>query len=166
MATIKMNKIRNVETLKTNGNVVYVIRKKNIPHVSWWRNNSDKYYSSVLNDKRSIYAFFDNRSATNCLSFINKYKLINNRYPSDSLDQNDEPGPLYIETDTIFYLQNSCFLNGIGLTGIKTFEYTYCKTFLDKQNVFNLTVSGLDLLEDHLIDYNTQIDHLNYLLTT
>lgn len=163
MATIKMIKI-NKQILKKNHNVLYVIRKKKIPYLSWWANNSDTYYSSMLDDNRSIYAFFDNKSATTCLSFINQYKSINNKYPGESSEGIDDPGELYIETDTVFFLQNKCLLNCLGLTGIKSFDYTYCKTFLDKQNVFNLTVSGIDLLEDHELDYNTQIDHLNYLL--
>ena len=75
MATFKMNKVNS--TLKKKNNLVYVIRKKNIPHLSWWENRGDTYYSSILkdksnaNDKRSIYSFMDNKSATNCLSFIN-----------------------------------------------------------------------------------------------
>jgi len=166
MATVKMNKIHNMATLKTNRNIVYVIRKKNIPQMSWWKNNSDTYYSSVLNDKRSIYAFFSNESAINCLSFINKYKFINNKYPSDTLVGIDDPGELYIDIDTVFYLQNRCLLNRIGLTGIKTFDYTYCKTFLDKKNVFNLTVSGIDLLQDNDLGMANYIDHLNNLITT
>ena len=48
--------------------------------------------------------------------------------------------------------------------GITTFDYTYCETFLGKKDVFNLTVSGIDLLEDEKLDYSTQLDHLNYLL--
>ena len=49
--------------------------------------------------------------------------------------------------------------------GIKTFEYTFCKTFLEQKNVFNLTVTGIDLLEENAIDNKTRVGHLNYLLT-
>ena len=150
--------------LKNYPSVVYVIRKKNTPQMSWWKNNSDTYYSSILNEKRTLYTFFSNESATNCLSFINKYKLINNKYPpGDSLM---EPGELYIDSDTVFYLQHNCLLNGLGLVGITAFDYTFCKTFLDKKNVFNLTVSGVDLLENHDLGIPDYVSHLNYLLTT
>jgi len=170
MATFKMNKVGIIpKSLKKNNNLVYVIRKKNIPHLSWWENRGDTYYSSILkdtsnaNDKRSIYSFMDNKSAMNCLSFINKYKSVNNKYPDDSGDSDDSDGMLYVDTEPVFYLQNKCLLNGLGLIGITTFEYTFCKTFLDKNNVFNLTVSGIDLLEGYSLEVD-YIDHLNHLL--
>ena len=77
-----------------------------------------------------------------------------------------EPGELYIDSDTVFYLQHNCLLNGLGLVGITAFDYTFCKTFLDKKNVFNLTVSGVDLLENHDLGIPDYVSHLNYLLTT
>ena len=154
-------------------NVLHVIRKKNrLKSVeTYWSNkeiDKDTYYSNVLEDKLYLYAFLNDRSAQRCYSFLKKYNVINGRYPStndrDNPSNFDENNEIYIDTDTCHSLSYKGLLNNIGVMGITTFEYTYCETFLEKKNVFNLTVSGIDLLEDETIDSTTQVNHLNYLL--
>ena len=167
----------NVLSSRTNikiPNVLHVIRKKNRlkPHVeTYWSNqeiDKDTYYSNILEDKLYLYAFLNDRSAQRCYSFLQKYNIINGRYPSanesDKISNFQESGEIYIDTDTCYSLSYRGLLNNIGVMGITTFEYTYCETFLEKKNVFNLTVSGIDLLEDETIDTTTQVNHLNYLL--
>ena len=158
-------------TLKKQSNIIYIIRKKKLKYMNWWELpgvDTDTYYSGVLHGKQHICSFVDETAAKNCLSFLKKYKVLNNTYPNPyekdiSLSKKDN-GDIYIDIDTIFSLKTRCLLNNIGLMGISTFEYTFCETFLDKKNVFNLTISGIDLLEEQELDNTTQIDHLNYLM--
>ena len=61
-------------------------------------------------------------------------------------------------------LKKKCILNGIGLIGISEFGYTYLDTFFGQKNVFNLSISAVDLLADVSLDNQEQIENLNYLL--
>lgn len=166
-----MNRLSNRTNIKIP-NVLQVIRKKNQfkPTESYWLNtqlDKDTYYSNILEDKLYLYAFLNDRSAKQCYSFLQKYKAIYGEYPSTTeLKQPTkfgENGEIYIDTDTAYSLSYRGLLNNIGIMGITTFEYTYCETFLERKNVFNLTVSGVDLLEDETIDSTTMKNHLNYL---
>ena len=98
---------------------------------------------------------------------IKKYKLINGKYPqhvSTNTQQIDQESEVYIDLEPIESLKTRCLLNNIGLIGITNFEYTFYETYLNQKNVFNVTMSGSDLLEKETIDSETKIDHLNYLL--
>jgi hypothetical protein len=156
----------------TKPNILTVIRKRNevTKYVSWWtpEKNKDTYYSSVLNDKQCIYSFLNTKSAYDCIEFLKSYKKINDTYPG--LYPLNEPGNIkdsgevYLETDTLYSLRNNCLLNSIGLVGIHSFDYTFYQSYLGKKNVFNLSISAVDLLEDEEIVTKKQINHLNYLL--
>jgi hypothetical protein len=168
MDIIKNNKILSQKQIK-KPNVLHVIRKRvNLDVSSWWSSEkeNDKYYSSILNDKRYIYSFFDLQSSKNCLSFLQKYKQVNNTYPElhSLLKRDDEPGEIYIDTETIYALTTRSLLNNIGLIGISSFDYTFYEKYLSKKNVFNISISAVDLLENESISETEHIDNLNYLL--
>ena len=150
---------------------VYIIRKKHIvQNYTYWTKpeiEQDTYFSNILEEKHYVYSFLNPNAVHRCYAFLKKFKEIKGTYPDlyDGLTFNKEKeGDIYIETDTLYALKYRCLLNNIGLMGLTTFDYTYCETFLGKKDVFNLTISGIDLLEDEKLDYPTQIDHLNYLL--
>jgi hypothetical protein len=128
----------------------------------------DHYYSNILEDKLYLYTFLNYDSVKNCHSFLEKYNAVNGTYPSTCVDKNPTnfggDGEIYIDTDTRYSLEHRCLLNNLGLMGITTFEYKYCETFLGNKNVFNISVSGIDLLEDEIADKITQINHLSYLM--
>ena len=165
--------IKNINNFKVNTRVknkkpvlLNVIRKKNNHFINWWDNtgiNEDPFYTGMLNERQYIYSFFNKDSIEKCVSFIKKYKLINGKYPGliDSINENSE---VYIDLEPIESIKTRCLLNNIGLIGITNFEYTFYESYLDKKNVFNVSMSGSDLLEQEIIDNATKIDHLNYLL--
>jgi hypothetical protein len=168
--------IKNNNTFKVNRKLtkkpvlLNVIRKKNSIFTSWWDNtgiNGDTYYTGMLNDRQYLYSFFNKDSTENCVSFIKRYKLINGKYPehtSTNTQQIDQESEVYIDLEPIESIKSRCLLNNIGLIGITNFEYTFYESYLNKKNVFNVTMSGSDLLEQETINSNTQIDHLNDLL--
>ena len=148
---------------------IKVIRKKDNCQKSWWSPSSgqDKYYSSVFNDKQYIYSFTDQSVAEKCKNFIEHYKSVNNRYPTLSNSIINDPSDnfdIYLEDEIIELMKERCLLNGIGLINIIDFDYTYSKTFLDYNNVFNLNISAIDLLENEICNQERHIDNLNYLL--
>ena len=55
-------------------------------------------------------------------------------------------------------------LNNIGLLAINEFDYTFVDFFLGKRNVFTLSMSAVDLLEDEKFNRAKQVEHYNYLL--
>jgi len=147
---------------------IKVIRKKDNYQKSWWSLNlvQDKYYSSLINDKHYIYSFTDEDVAEKCKNFIEHYKKINNRYPDLSNSIINDPSDnfdIYLEDEILESMKERCLINGIGLINIIYFNYTYSKTFLQYNNVFNLNISAIDILENETYDYNRQIDNLNYL---
>lgn len=168
MSQVKLTKINKSITKPC---LVQVILKKDIykPRSAWWcpEKNCDTYYSSFLNKKQYIYSFLDMSSCHRCYSFLEKYKQINGVYPDLHINKKpskqQEEGDIYIENDTIDSLKERCKLNRIGLIGITHFNYTHYATFLGKSDVFNLTISAIDLLENSQETIN-EIDHLNYLL--
>jgi len=155
--------------------IVKVIRKKqnNFPETPWWSptHDSDRYYSSMLNDKQYIYSFLTPSSALNCFNFLKKFKEINKRYPDlsdgtkirvkDTMQNNFD---IYMHDETIWAIKDKCLTNNIGLVGITYFDYTFVESFLGQKNVFNLSISAVDLLENETIDKEKQIEHFNYLL--
>ena len=169
---IKSNNNFKVNTRVKNKKPVLlnVIRKKNNLFTSWWDNggiNEDPFYTGILNDRQYIYSFFNKDSTEKCVSFIKRYKLINGKYPGleeTNLQSINEDSEVYIDLEPIESIKTRCLLNNIGLIGITNFEYTFYESYLDKKNVFNITMSGSDLLEQEIIDNTTKIDHLNYLL--
>jgi hypothetical protein len=168
MNIVKNNKVLSQKQIK-KPNILHVIRKKPfLKQSSWWslEKENDRYYSSILNDKRHIYSFLDSGSSKNCLSFLQKYKQVNNRYPELNclLSKEEEQGEIYIEQETIYALRTRCLLNNIGLIGISSFEYTFYEKYLSQKNVFNISMSAIDLLENESVLPIEHIDNLNYLL--
>lgn len=165
-----MNKVLNKTNVQVP-NILHVVRKKTLlRNDDYWsksQRDRDNYYSNVLEEKLYLYSFLNNQSVQRCYSFLQKYNSVNGRYPSTCVNKNptifEENCEIYIDADTRYSLEHRCLLNNIGLMGITTFEYTYCETFLERKNVFNLTVSGIDLLEDEEPDNITQVNHLTYL---
>jgi hypothetical protein len=168
MNIVKNNKIVSEKKIK-KPNILYVILKRKNGNISsWWspEKENDKYYSSVLDDKRHIYSFLELKSARNCLSFLQKYKQVNNTYPElhSLLLKKEEDDEIYTQQETIYSLTTRCLLNNIGLMGISSFEYTFYEKYLSQKNVFNISMSAIDLLENESISQIEHIDNLNYLL--
>jgi hypothetical protein len=159
-------KMMRIEKLKPlNNNVVYTIRKKEnqLKKLNWWKqDNKKEYYSNTLDDKRFIYAFFNQDDATRCLEFLNKYKKINGVYPTEQdRIKNIIPFEIFIEEEAIYYLKHNCLLNNVGLMGIYSFDYT--------QNIygkFDVDFKGQDLLEQENINLRTMMHQLEHLLDT
>ena len=161
------NNIKPYIKNKKDMNIVHIIRKNDLtlPHT---------YYSSVLQNKHYIYSFTSNETAKKCVNFLKHYRLKNNKYP-DVYGNNHEliledckqpilENDIYIDIDTISSLKTRCMINNIGLIAINEFDYIYLDFFLNQRNVFNLNISGIDLLEGEEIDYNKQLEHLKYLI--
>ena len=160
-------------------NLVKVIRKKELYNGehSWWapKLETDKYYSSILNEKHFIYSFLTSYAARNCYSFLNKYKEVNKKYPENELNntlstskdqlQNvtSTSSGIYIEDESFEKLKRQCRLNGISLLGITKFEYTYEDSVYLKKNIFDITMEASEIISED-ISYADQIKNLNYLL--
>lgn len=161
----------NIKTKIKSPNLVKVIKTHKNNSSSWWSNdpNTDLYYSSLLNDKHYIYSFLNEESAQNCIRFLNKYKQINNNYPNismkDKLIKNrTDDFEIYIQDESFYSIKYNCMVNSANLAGILYFDYTFVDSFLGKKNVFNLSVSSVDLLENEEYNQHRQITHFNYLL--
>ena len=129
---------------------------------------SDKIYSSMFNEKQFIYSFLSVESSKRCFQFLKKYNEVNGHYPDlhgkKIIKDNSGETTIYIDDECLFTLKKKCSLNGIGLIGISHFDYTFIDSFLGQKNVFNLSISAIDLLEDVSLDNSEHIEHLNYLL--
>lgn len=160
-----------------NINIVKVIRKKKVYNgeQSWWapKLETDKYYSSILNEKHYIYSFLNSYAARNCYSFLHKFKEVNKKYPENIINtkenvkennENVQPNCIYIEDESLEKLKRQCALNGIYLLGISKFEYTYEESGYLKKNIFNITMEASELKTDKEFSYIDQINNLNYLL--
>ena len=153
-------------------NILNVIRKKEFinPQQNWWKPGKieDTYYSNILEDRHYLYAFTQQTSAERCLEFLKYYRLKNNSYPSlyGNSDSTLYPGQredIYIDIESLYSLKERCLVNNIGLLAIHEFDYTFLDYYLGKRNVFDLSFSAVDLLEDEVIEYDKQIEHFNYL---
>ena len=130
---------------------------------------SDKIYSSMFNDKQFIYSFLTSDASKSCFHFLKKYHEINGTYPDlhgkkNYKDISCKDESIYIEDECLSTLKKKCILNSVGLIGISHFGYTYLESFFGQKNVFNLSISAIDLLDDVSCDNHEQIENLNYLL--
>lgn len=186
---MEINNTKILKILKKR-NKLYVIKKINQNNNdTWWKEvtynspelsyNSPElsydspkvsYYSGLLDDKHSIYSFLYEKSANDCVSFLKKYKEIHNKYPNlynSTLSKLEQPGSqIFVDIETVPSLQKRCLLNNIGLIGITNFDYLYFDKFMDRKNIFDLSISAIDLIpnkvkEEFKVD---QIENLNYLL--
>ena len=165
---------------KRDLNIIHVIRKRDIkdPQKSWWNHEKgqDKYYSGFLQEKHYLYSFTEQHSAEKCLEFLKYYNLKNNKYPDllgnderifniyKSVIHEDSYDDIYIDKFTVQSLKMRCMLNNIGLLAINEFDYIFADFFLGQRNVFNLSMSAVDLLEDEKYNRGKQVEHYNYLL--
>jgi len=166
---METNNTKILKILKKK-NKLYVIKKINQNNTdSWWTPKAE-YYSGLLDDKHSIYSFLYEKSANNCVSFLKKYKEIHNKYPNlynTTLSKPEQHGSeISIDIETVSSLQKRCLLNNIGLIGITNFDYLYFDKYMDRKNIFDLSISAIDLIpeqveQDFKVD---QIENLNYLL--
>jgi hypothetical protein len=150
--------------------IINVIRRKEILEApsSWW-SPEHRYYSGLFNEKQYIYSFLSKEPANKCIEFLEKYKQVNKRYPdihgmNTKINKCDDfEFSIYIDKETLISLKHRCLVNGVGLIGISYFDYTFIDSFLGQKNVFNLSMSAIDLLEDESVDNIEQIENLNYL---
>jgi hypothetical protein len=137
---------------------------------SIWCNpeHTDKIYSSMFNEKQFIYSFLTAESSKRCFQFLKKYNEVNGHYPDlhgkRIIKDNSGETAIYIDDECLSTLKRKCLLSGIGLIGISHFDYTYIDSFLGQKNVFNLSISAIDLLENASMENAEQIEYLNYLL--
>jgi hypothetical protein len=154
---------------------VKVIRQKELnPEVTnWWSPERaiDKYYSGILNEKQCVYSFTSQLQADKCKKFLLDYKNINKKYPdlyvSKTLKQafDDSHFDIYVEDESLFLMKRRCLLNNIGLIGITRFDYTFDEIKDNLKNVFTLSISAVDLLEnDNFAHKEEYVDNLNFLL--
>jgi hypothetical protein len=144
-------------------------QRKNHERSIWCSPGSvDKIYSSMFNDKQYIYSFLTPESSKNCFQFLKKYKEVNGHYPDlhgkKYLKDVSDDVSIYIDDENLNVLKKKCLLNNVGLVGISDFSYSYIDSLFGKKNVFNLSISAVDLLDDENVDTDEQIEHLNYLL--
>jgi len=145
IANLKMKKVFIIKKIKNFFNTT------NTSYNSAEQSNDlgFSYYSSIINDKQYIYSFVSENYANNCISFLNNYKRLYNKYPDPynkmvkMVYKNkhatfDEQ--LVVEEEILDSLQTQCLLNNIGLLGITNFEYTYQEKDIDKKNIFYLTI--------------------------
>ena len=123
---------------------------------------TDKYYSSILNEKHYIYSFLTSYAARNCYSLLNKYKEVNKKYPENELNnklttskdqlQNvtSTSSGIYIEDESFEKLKRQCGLNGISLLGITKFEYTYEDSVYLKKNIFDITMEASEIISEDI----------------
>ena len=154
--------------LRKEPNTLKLIRKRTRLDISWWKADENIYYSSVFNQKQSIYSFLTTESAQKFIQFLQKYKNIHNEYPSPyntskATKYVDDTEHIYVEEQTIYSLKHSCLLNGIGLVGISSFDYIFIDSYFGQKNFFDLYMSGVDLLQDQEIDNNQKIANLIHL---
>jgi len=160
--------------LKKKPCMVKVIRQKvNNGQTSWWSPQyiEDKYYSSFLYNKQHIYTFLNDTSIKECFNFLKEYKKIHGYYPdlnkfNNKVTPRDCNLDIYIYTEELDSIKEKCMSNGVGLVGISSFGYSFDEKFLNKNDVFNISISAMDLITDKNVqDYtDKQIDNLNYLL--
>jgi hypothetical protein len=148
--------------------VLKVIRKHKNDY-SWWsvRTNNDLYYSSIINEKHCIYSFLDETASKNCLSFLQKYHKINNKYPdlyNNDLKNLIDRDTIYISSESTVSMKRRCLVNNIGLIGITSFEYTFYEKDPYKKNIFDLSISSIDLLYEEKEEFYEVIENLNELL--
>jgi len=161
---IKYSKVNHPNQIK-----VIKQRRNKIEKDLWCTiERTDKYYSSIFNDKHYIYAFFNETSANKCYLFLEHYKKINNKYPDlhgkKYVRDVSDISQIYVCNDSVYLLKRECLLNGIGLIGINNFDYTFIDSFFGQRNVFNLSISAIDLLDNETVNETDQIENLNYLL--
>jgi hypothetical protein len=132
--------------------------------------NSIKYYSSLLNEnKQYIYSFTCNEACNRCFQFLKSYKNHYNRYPDLAINskikkiKSEDNVDIYIGYEILDEFKERCLINNIGLLGINNFEYTYVDNLLNTKNIFDLSISAVDLLENEEIDEQLIINNLNVL---
>ena len=134
----------------------------------WYSSDQSKIYSGIFNEKQYIYSFLTLESAKRCFEFLKKYNEVNGHYPDlhgkKYIKDISGKESIYIDDEKLFTLKKKCLINGVGLIGISHFDYTFIDSFFKQKNVFNLSISAVDLLDDISLGKAEQVDHLNYLL--
>jgi hypothetical protein len=102
------------------------------------------------------------------MRFLKKYHQVNGSYPDlhgkKYVKKNINNNPIYVHDEVYYLLHKRCLVNGIGLIGITHFDFTYLNSFFGQKDVFNLSISAIDLLDDSETNGTETIEQLNYLL--
>ena len=169
MAKTPKARLQNFRT--KNPTVVNIIRNTQNKNSNWWlgKPGEDRYYSSFIENKHYIYSFTNPESARKCLQFLKEYNAKYGFYPDlygDTSGCKPPNGEIYIDAEILDSLSYRCMVNSASLFGISEFDYTFVDSFMGQKNVFNLSISGIDLLEqnDNQFDKDLQIEHFNYLM--
>lgn len=149
--------------------------------------NNNRYYTSIFNDKQSIYTFTNINSANNCAMFLSEFKHRYGKWPQitsefakkqeyyekvqfDMISKEDRKpvieifgNELLILDEKLEDLQGNCILNNIGLLAITEFK----TTVQDEQ--ISMNMRAVSIMPEEF-EYNTtlinklQINNLNQLI--
>ena len=101
------------------------------------------------------------------ITFLQKYHKINNKYPdlyNTDLKKIIDKDSIYIDSESTISMKRRCLVNNIGLIGITSFEYTFYDKDPYKKNIFDLSISSIDLLYEEKEQFYEVIENLNELL--
>jgi len=148
-----------------NKNLIHVIRSKD-PST-----NKFKYYSSLLGgDKQYIYSFTSKNLSNKCYDFLKSYKLRYNRYPdlnvNSKMKKISNDIDISIEIEILNDFKGYCLINNVGLISIDKFDYTFIDNISKRKDIYNLSISAIDLLENEEVskkDYINNLELIYYL---
>ena len=116
--------------------------------------NSTGYYTSTINDNRTMFSFMNTRSASRCKNFLVQYSQVYGKFPGSNCIPIKLDNVLSIHDIDIKRAQNTCLLLNLGLIGITEFDYTFDKHHYDvKFRSENLMTDELENYRDsHELD--------------
>ena len=133
-----------------------------VPHKIKVIRNGTNYFSSVIENKRHIYAFTDDEALEKCCNFIRTFRK---RYKSYPIMNETNVKRIYnpydhpeIRTDyeATEHMQRMCNMYGVGLVIVDKFEYEF------KVKNIDIDIAIADILPE--IDLVTRAEYLNYAL--
>ena len=128
--------------------------------------NKMMYFTNFVNNRQSVYSFYNKEAATKCRLYLGLYKhiygnyppVINQDTPSFNLEtipfENRESLEKILNTELILleeddsFLKSDCNKLNLGLVGIHTFDYN----FLHDQ--IKIKFNGIDLFTKDIFEYN------------
>ena len=131
-----------------------------VPHKIKVIKNGTKYFSSIIEDKRHVYAFTDDETLDKCCNFIKTFRKRYKAYPT--MNQTDvkmvytpyDHPEIRTDYEATEYMQRMCNMYGVGLVIVDNFEYEF------KVKNIQINISIADILPE--IDPKTRAEYLNY----
>lgn len=111
--------------------------------------NSNGFYTSTINDNRTMFSFMNTQSALRCTNFLTHYAEVYGKFPGSTCIPINLDTSLTIQEVDIKKVQNTCLLLNLGLIGITEFDYTFYKYDYDvKFRSENLITDELENYRD------------------